>query len=157
MSDAIQVGWREFCALPFLNIPAIKAKIDTGARTSALHAASITPYRKDDKDYVQFVIHPIQNNTSVEVECHSEVLEQRWVRNSGGEQELRYVILTDAVLGGRSCAIELTLTNREDMKFRMLLGREALKQFNAAAHPSKSFCMQRYTKKQLLALYAQHI
>lgn len=155
MSEKPIIGWREFCALPSLNIPAIKAKIDTGARTSSLHTASIEPFEKNGKLYVKFIVHPLQNNLTVEIECIAETLGQREIKNSGGDTELRYVIKVPIKIGAFEEDIELTLANREEMKFRMLLGREALSRF-ALIDTSKSYCTGRYSRKKLITLYSNH-
>ena len=125
-SEHIIIGWREWVALPDLNLPALKAKIDTGARTSALHAFLIEPYQQDGIDMLRFLIHPIQRNQEFEVECHCPVFDVREVTDSGGHKEMRYVIQSDVVIGGGRWPIELTLTNRDTMAFRMLLGRRAM-------------------------------
>jgi hypothetical protein len=126
-SELTTIGWREWVALPGLGLPAIKAKVDTGARTSALHAFLIEPYRQDGIDMLRFLIHPIQKNQDLEVECRCPVFDMREVTDSGGHREMRYVIRSDLALGERRWpALELTLTNRDTMAFRMLLGRRAM-------------------------------
>jgi hypothetical protein len=120
------IGWREWVALPDLGLPAVKTKVDTGARTSALHAFLIEPYTEDDIDMLRFLIHPIQHNQDFQVECRCPVFDRREVTDSGGNTEMRYVIQSDMVFGRERWPIELTLTNRDTMAFRMLLGRRAM-------------------------------
>ena len=121
------VGWREWVSLPELNIEHIKAKIDTGARTSALHAFSVRAFTQHGKKMVRFKIHPYQRRKDIVVECVAPILDKRWVSDSGGHREQRYVIESSVKLGDQEWPIELTLTNRETMQFRMLLGRTAMK------------------------------
>jgi len=120
------IGWREWLALPDLEIPAIKAKVDTGARTSALHAFDITPFEENGVNFVAFNIHPLQGNDEVSIACTAPLVDRRKVTNSGGQTQKRYVIGTTLQIAGRTWPIELTLTNRDEMKFRMLLGRNAM-------------------------------
>lgn len=121
------IGWREYIALPELNIPEIKAKIDTGARSSALHAFNLAEFEREGKTMVSFNVHPYQRDCDRAVTAEAILLDRRSVRSSSGESQLRPVIQTIVELGGQRWAIELTLTNRDEMGFRMLLGREAVR------------------------------
>ncbi|WP_185960713.1 ATP-dependent zinc protease family protein [Aliidiomarina halalkaliphila] len=122
-------GWREWLALPELGISAIKAKVDTGARTSCLHAFQLEPFTRDGEEWLKIWVHPIQDDLTEHV-CEAKILEQRQVTDSGGHKEMRYVIKTPIQVGfgsqAQTFSAELTLTNRDTMKFRMLLGRRAL-------------------------------
>jgi hypothetical protein len=126
ITDKPMLGWREWVALPELNIMQIKAKIDTGARSSALHAFTIEPYLKDGAPWVMFAIHPRQKNTELAIECHAPVKDRRMVSDSGGHKQRRYVIDTQLIIGTSVITAEMTLTNRDSMLFRMLIGRTAM-------------------------------
>ncbi len=126
MKDFYLLGWREVAHLPELGIEDIKCKIDTGAKTSALHAFFVESFIKDGIKMLRFGIHPDQDDTKNEIICETKIFDQRVVTSSNGERDLRYVIKTKIVLGGHSRDIEITLTNRDNMRFRMLLGREAM-------------------------------
>ncbi|WP_070970768.1 ATP-dependent zinc protease family protein [Vibrio sonorensis] len=138
MHQTITVGWREYVALPELMISRIKAKVDTGARTSCLHAFRIEEFYKGQQHWVRFWIHPNQKCSDIEVICEAKVKDQRMVRDSGGHEETRYVIESLITLGKESWPIEITLTNRENMAFRMLLGRTAMHN-KLLVNPTKSF------------------
>jgi hypothetical protein len=121
------IGWREWLALPELDIPAVKAKIDTGARTSSLHAFDIETTRRGGRRYIRFSVHPLQRDNRKTVHCEAPLEEERWVRSSNGKRELRPVIRTTMRIKDLEWVIELTLASRDAMGFRMLLGREAVR------------------------------
>ncbi|CAB0151100.1 hypothetical protein PSI9734_01515 [Pseudidiomarina piscicola] len=120
------LGWREWGALPDLGIDAIKMKVDTGARTSCLHAYKLQPFERDGEAWLRIWIHPEQGSTREHC-CEAPIHDQRDVTDSGGHKERRYVIKTTLTMGDFAQAVELTLTNRDSMKFRMLLGRQAMR------------------------------
>lgn len=120
------LGWREWLSLPDIGIPAIKAKVDTGAKTSALHAFAVEPFQEEGISKVRFKIHPLQKQTAIVLTCQAPIIDQRMVSDSGGHKELRYVIKTTLVMGIVATQAEITLTDRDTMQFRMLLGRSAM-------------------------------
>ena len=126
MNEIITLGWREWVGLPDLALPQVKAKVDTGARTSALHAFRVSPLIENGVQRVEFSIHPNQRDIETEQVCKADVVDQRTVTDSGGHKEERWVISTLLQIGPHAWPIELTLTARDDMMFRMLLGRTAL-------------------------------
>ena len=121
------IGWREWIGLPELGIKHIKAKVDSGARSSSLHAFEVEPFHLDDEPWVRFQVHPIQRNDTRIVVVEAKVLEYRSVRSSSGRASVRPVIVTNVRLHGQVWPVELTLANRDAMGFRMLLGREAFR------------------------------
>jgi len=159
MSDHIQdkealalIGWQEWCSIEGLSMPAIKAKIDTGARTSAIHAVDIKPFTRDNQLHVSFIVYPLQRNTEVKIECTAPVVDQRSVMSSNGSQEDRYVIRTDISMGDNRWEIELTLSDRDPLRFRLLLGREALKG-RVLINPEKKCCLTKLTSKEINHFY----
>jgi hypothetical protein len=140
------IGWREWLALPDLGIPAIKAKVDTGARTSALHTFGLEPFELDGSLKVKFGVHPLQRRKDIEVFCLADVVDRRRVTSSDGQSEKRYIIRTAVALGELIWPIELSLTNRRSMRFRMLLGRAAISGL-VLVNPAKSYLTGRRPSK----------
>jgi hypothetical protein len=132
------VGWREWIALPDLGVNWVKAKVDTGARSSSLHAYELETFSRADAEWVRFAIHPWQRSVRNASRVEAQLFEWRNVRSSSGASERRPVIRTSVALGGQHHAIDLTLTRRDDMGFRMLLGREAVRR-RFLVNPGKSF------------------
>jgi len=133
------LGWREWVAFPELGLPRIKAKVDTGARTSCLHAFSTQTFTRGGSRWVRFAVHPVQGDFKHVVSCEAPVLDQRSVTDSGGHTEQRLVIASRIVLGAWSDDIEITLTNRDTMLFRMLLGRTAMIKGGFLVDPARSY------------------
>ena len=141
------VGWREWVALPGLGVPRIKAKIDTGARSSSLHAFRVESFRRGGCEWVRFVIHPLQRDAKRSIQAEAEVVERRKVTSSSGHATWRPVIRTEVELLGQRYEIELTLARRDEMGFRMLLGREALRR-RFLVDPGSSFLGGRPTRRK---------
>lgn len=121
------IGWREWVILPALGEQPVKAKVDTGARTSTLHAFDITEVDRGGDAWVRFKVHPIQRDDRTTLEAEAPLVGRRAVTSSSGQSELRYVVATEALIDDERIPIELTLTRRDAMGFRMLLGREAIR------------------------------
>ena len=146
-SKLLTIGWREWVGLPGLGIKQIKAKVDTGARTSAIHAYDIRPVGKPGRREVEFKVHPNQRELDTVVTCRADVVDERTVTNSGGQREKRWVVATVLSIGEHRWPIELTLTSRKKMKFRMLLGRTAIRH-EAVVDPSRSYIVGKKARRK---------
>lgn len=136
-----RIGWREWIQLPQLQISRVKAKVDTGARSSSLHAFDVQMLRRKKRTMVRFLVHPLQDDKHTTVECLAELIDERWVKSSNGKRELRPTIRTNVSFGEEAWPIDLTLTSRDLMGFRMLLGREAVRR-RYLIDPGRSFLMK---------------
>ena len=152
LQSKIILGSEEWCSLPELGIPSINARVDSGAKTSALHAKNIAPFIKDGQNWVKFDINPIQNNVKTIIHCESPLVDKRVVKSSSGYREQRYVIQTSLEIGNSKWAIEMTLTNRDSMGFRMLLGREAMSG-RVLVDPEQQYLLGQTTTDNLKEVY----
>lgn len=141
------IGWREWVALPLIGVKSIKAKLDTGARSSALHAFNLRPFSRDGKYFVRFDVHPLQRNDEIHKTCVAEAVDYRWITNSGGGREKRFVIVTTLRMGTEAWPIEVTLTDRDQMGFRMLIGRTAM-EHRLIVDPTVSYRLGRPRKSK---------
>ena len=148
----IIIGSEEWCAFPDLALPAIKARIDSGAKTSSIHAFNIHAFRKGGQSWVSFEVHPLQHNRKTVIRCERPVIDRRAVKSSSGLSETRYVVSANLKLGEEQWEIELTLANRDSMGYRMLLGREAMAN-RLVIDPSRSFCLGDLETHQAQACY----
>jgi len=151
-TQKLKVGWQEWCALPAFHIPAIKAKIDTGAKTSAIHAFDIKPFHHHGCLYVRFALCPLQADQDILRMCSAEVIDQRWIMSSNGHKENRFVIQTSISMAEKTWDLELTLSDRDPLKFRLLLGRAALAE-RVVIDPSKRLCLGKLTYEQVYGFY----
>lgn len=145
-------GSEEWFSFPDLGIPTIKARVDSGAKTSALHAINISLFKKDDANWVRFDINPIQNNLKTVIHCEAPLVDKRIVKSSSGFREQRYVIQTILDIGNDKWPIEMTLTNRDSMGFRMLLGREAMSG-RVLVDPEQTYLLGQETNEHLKEIY----
>lgn len=144
------LGWQEWIALPELGLPALKAKVDTGAKTSALHTHAIEAFGTSTRPMVRFTVRPDPKRSDLEITVAAPVIDRREVTSSNGERELRFVIATHVWIGAYSWPIEVTLANRESMTYRMLLGRQAIRP-NMLVDPDATFRQPRLS----YALYGE--
>jgi len=144
------IGWREWVALPRLGVPAIKAKLDTGARSSAIHAFDVQPVWIDGREWVRFSVHPRQRNDSYVIPCLAPLIDRRWVSNPGGRRERRTVIAASVWIDDEEWPIDLSLTDRDEMGFRLLIGRSAMKG-RLVIDPTRSYCAGRQLMKRCRA------
>jgi ribosomal protein S6--L-glutamate ligase len=150
--DKFVVGCEEWCVLPSLGIPAIKARVDSGAKTSSLHAFNMQAFKRGGQAWVSFEVHPLQNNRRVVVRCEAPIADRRMVKSSSGVSEKRYVIQVPVDIGDHSCAVEITLANRDSMGYRMLLGREAMVG-RMLVDPALHFCRGDFSPGELERVY----
>ena len=152
LQNKIILGSEEWCSFPELGIPTIKARVDSGAKTSALHAINIAPFKKEGHNWVKFDINPIQNNVKTVIHCEAPLVDKRIVKSSSGFREERYVIQTNLEIGNSNWIIEMTLTNRDSMGFRMLLGREAMSG-RVLVDPEQQYLLGQPTNDSLKEVY----
>ena len=152
LDNKLILGSEEWCSFPELGIPTIKARVDSGAKTSALHAINISPFIKEGEHWVKFDINPIQNNAKAVIHCEAPLVDKRVVKSSSGYREQRYVIKTKLEIGTKTWDIEVTLTNRDSMGFRMLLGREAMSG-RVLVDPEQKYLLGQPTTEKLKEYY----
>lgn len=150
----IIVGSEEWCSFDSLGIPLIRARVDSGAKTSSIHAFNMQTFKRNAVPWVSFEVHPLQNDRRTVIRCEQPIFDRRTVKSSNGTSEKRYVILTPMRLSGHSFDIELTLTNRDSMGYRMLLGREAM-QGRILVDPSEQYICGRKTESEILSAYGE--
>lgn len=147
------IGSAEWCSFETLKIPAIKARIDSGAKTSSIQATHIRRFKRGGESWVSFEVNPLQDNLSFSIQCESKIIDTRMVRSSSGISEKRFVIQVPVSIGENTFEIELTLANRDGMDFRMLLGREAM-QDRFLVNPSTRYKFGDYNEDELKSMYS---
>ena len=156
MQDLSIIGSEEWCEFGTLGIPAIKARVDSGAKTSSIQAANAKVFGRGGQEYVKFEINPLQDNRSINIQCEAKLVDRRTVKSSSGIAEERFVIKTPVTIGADTFDIELTLANRDTMEFRMLLGREALNG-RYMVNPADSFLQKEFTEAEVSTKYASYM
>jgi ribosomal protein S6--L-glutamate ligase len=152
INQHIIIGGEEWCSFPELNIPAIKARVDSGAKTSTIHASNIQKFNRKGEKWVSFEVHPLQETRRIAIRCEAKVIDHRAVKSSSGITEKRYVIQTTMKIGSYQWNIEVTLANRDSMGFRMLLGREAMEN-RVLVDPANSCLIGNYSEENIKELY----
>ncbi|MEO9891937.1 30S ribosomal protein S6--L-glutamate ligase [Aurantibacter sp.] len=155
MEDLKIIGGEEWCVFDDLGVPAIKARVDSGAKTSSIQATNIKVYSKGVEEWVKFEVSPLQENRSIAIECEARLVDRRMVKSSSGISEERLVVQTPLTMGGETFDVELTLANRDTMEFRMLLGREAI---NArfVVNPALNYQVQSFSDEEINRKYKSY-
>ena len=146
------IGNQEWCSLPELGVHAIKVRVDSGAATSAIHATNITEFEQDGQSWVEYELQPLTEDQQIVVKCQSRVLKKRRIKSSNGDVESRYVIKTPIKLSRKQWDIEVTLTNRDEMDFRMLLGRQAMED-DILISPAREFLLGDKSLQEIQKMY----
>jgi ribosomal protein S6--L-glutamate ligase len=154
--DLTIIGSEEWCEIESLGIPAIKARIDSGAKTSSIQATNISTFNRNHETWVRFEVNPMQDNLSLTLDCVAKVIDVRKVKNSSGVAQKRFLILVPIRMGKQTFEIELTLSKRDNMEYRMLLGREAM-QKRYMVNPDLSFCLGNFSEEQINGFYSHLI
>jgi len=155
LDKLITIGSEEWCVFDTLGIPAIKARVDSGAKTSSIQANNIKVFIRGAQEWVKFEVNPIQDNRSIAINCESKMVDRRTIKSSSGISEERFVIKVPVSIGSETFDIELTLANRDTMEFRMLLGREALNN-RYIVNPAKNYTVQDFTETEIAKNYANY-
>src|SRR5690606_22836110 len=156
MNNKMVAGSEEWVSLPDLGLPTIKVRVDSGAKTSALHAVNIFPFQRNGESWVSFDVHPLQFDGKRVVHCEAPVLDRRTIKSSTGTRETRYVIITMIKIDGTAWEIEVSLANRDSMGYRMLLGREAMRG-KMLVDPESSFLFGNLAKEEAESFYTRNL